>query len=324
MNASREQVVLATRAILDGIALWTSYIFDEGACRRLLGPAAARVELQLWSPLESLDRLAGISNAAPGADIVRVVERLHDFAWEGTWRGDESSLIDAEHEIEPLLRVLNVDFVAASGEPLTSRDMEGIDARAIVTSTITAAIARRELNDGEPITFEQLATLARVSDKTVRTAASRTTQSLRIEKGPANRTYIPADSAIAWLKDRKDFRETRFHAQSESEFSFSSAEKLGDFLRRKREAAGLSHAELVRRLRWRHSSAVREYEFLELGKPDAASGPCSAAGLKALATALEIAPITEFVIEASRVILYSAAARELSVRTFKLRNQKES
>src|SRR5690606_29673536 len=108
------------------------------------------------------------------------------------------------HELCVIEEVLRGNFMTASGDNLLAAP-----SRTFIQRVLTAAFARSNVDRGTPVTIEQLAALARVTERTVRAATSTTNPNpLPITKD-GHWTYIEARDARAWLSARRDFRPTR-------------------------------------------------------------------------------------------------------------------
>src|SRR5690606_5703926 len=127
---------------------------------------------------------------------------------------------------------------------------------------VKAASARKDMDDGEPVTIEQLAALGRVTERTVRGATSTTNPNpLPITKD-GHWTYIQAGDALGWLSNRSDFRPTQKRLGTPSTAALKGLQSVGDLWRQWRQAAGLSVEELSQQLGWSAAQAST-YTLLE-------------------------------------------------------------
>jgi hypothetical protein len=292
-KTDRAAVANAAQRVLEGIARWASDLFDAEAGERLLNPLGS----------------GGVPGTLRDPDlhkIIPLVRALYHFAWEGLWYSDEAALLDALHESGPLNELLAAHLILADGtEIITDED------RASLQTMITAAVARYTLLEGDDLSIDQLAALARVAEKTVRMAANpKLENSLKTDAGPANRTYVKAEAALEWLRRRKDFRETRLDANVDGQPAIRSPEDLAHVCSLFRKNADLSVAQLRKQLGWSARETLA-YQNMESGQLDEKSNAFSPTSLVALASTLAIPDARRFAQDAIQVIVTAQAKAEI-------------
>lgn len=292
-NIERTTVATAVERVLEGVAQWASELFDSEAGERLLNPLG--------------------SDGAPGTlrdpdlhKIVPIVRALYHFAWEGLWYSDEAALLDVLHETGPLNELLDAHLILADGTEIIADED-----RASLQTMITAAVARYALLQGDDLSIDQLAALARVADKTVRMAANpKLENALKTEAGPANRTYVKAEAALEWLRRRKNFRETRLDANVDGQPAIRSPEDLAHVCSLFRKNADLSVSQLRKQLGWSAREALA-YQNMESGQLDEKSNAFSPMSLVVLANALAVPDARRFAQDAIQVIVTARAKAEI-------------
>lgn len=282
---SRETVENAATSLLLGFASLANELFDAKARERLLDPgqdSGAPDELRYPDQTR----------------LVPLVGDLADFAWEGSWRLDDVSLLDAFRVTVPLNVLLDAKLVLPDGIPIFPD--EDRDTLKLVMS---AALARYALLTGDDLSFDQLAAIARVAEKTVRMAANpKIRNALRTESAPGNRTYINPDHALEWLRRRKDFKETRLNSSVDDQSAIRSPRDLALMCSLFREKAGLSVPQLRKKLGWSASEAMA-YQNMEQGLLDEASDAFSSSALVKLSNALGVPDQRKFANDAGHVIV---------------------
>jgi hypothetical protein len=292
-NTEQATVAAAAQRVLEGIAHWTSELFDAEAGERLLNPLASK------GPPGSL-------RDPEQHKIVPLVRALYHFAWDGLWYSNEASLLDALHETGPLNELLAAHLILADGTEIIADED-----RALLQTAITAAVARYALLQGDDLSIDQLAALARVAEKTVRMAANpKLENALKTEAGPANRTYVKAGAALEWLRRRKDFRETRLDANVDGQPAIRSPEDLAHVCGLFRKNADLSVAQLRQQLGWSARETLA-YQNMESGQLDEKSNAFSPMRLVALANALAVPDARRFAQDAIQMIVTAQAKAEI-------------
>lgn len=297
---NRETAQGAAISLLEGFASLANELFDAEAGKRLLDPGRDSAEP---------DKL----RYPDQTQLVPLVADLADFAWEGTWHSDDASLLDAFHLAGPLNELLVAGLILPDGIPIFPNEN-----RDTLQSVMAAATARYALLEGDDLTFDQLAALARVAEKTVRMAANpKIKNALRTESGPGNRTYIKADNALQWLRRRKDFKETRLNVNIGDQQAIRSPRDLAQMCSLFRRKADLSLPQLRKKLGWSASEALA-YQNMEQGLLDEASVAFSSAGLVNLAHALGVPDQRKFANDAGHVIVTEKAKSDFAKRQAEL------
>ena len=173
----------------------------------------------------------------------------------------------------------------------------------MLKSVMAAALARYILHEGDDVTFDQLAALAQVAEKTVRMAANpKLKNALRTISAPGNRAYIRAEDALEWLGRRKDFRPTRFDAGSKGQPPIRTPEDLARVCAFYRNKSKLAISDLRKKLGW-SAGGTLAYQNMEAGLLDEASDTFTPAGLVKLATMLGVPDVRKFAQDAVRVLV---------------------
>lgn len=227
---------------------------------------------------EVLAELKGEGDAPPAPQLF---EEMAAYAWSGVVPGpDENTLEDRMHELCVAENLLAGDLMNSAGEDLVSAD-----SRKLILGIITAATARKNIDDGEPVTIEQLAALGRVTERTVRGATSTTNPNpLPITKD-GHWTYIQAGDALGWLSNRSDFRPTQTRLGAPSTAPLKGLQSVGALWRQWRQAAGLSVDALAERLGW-NAAQASTYSALEQDRSSRESIELSPAFWRDLASSL--------------------------------------
>lgn len=194
----------------------------------------------LWEFIDIVDEFYGqagtgrLLNRPPNPlDGTRAIDyRDHRLISEGVgayastlgayvWQGDTANGLHSENtwgEVALLGQIVDLlagklefdlsERVGLFGD--ASESVGGNAATDIVKWTVAGYKARGKLDWlGDPLTVEELAALARVSEKTLRMAANpKNADALRITK-QGHRTVITTDDALEWLSRRPDFVPTK-------------------------------------------------------------------------------------------------------------------
>ena len=290
----------AAISFLEGFANLASEFFDAEAGRRLLD--------------SSLNSTAPEKLRYPDqAQLVPLIADLADFAWEGTWHSDEASLLDALHVVAPLNQLLVAYLILPDGNPIFPDED-----RDTLKAVMSAAHTRYGLLVGDDLTFDRLAEIAQVAEKTVRMAANpKLKNALRTESGPGNRTFINSDDALEWLRRRKDFKETRLNVNIGDQSAIRSPRNLADMCSLFRKKAELSVPQLRKKLGWSAGEAMA-YQNMEQGLLDEASAAFSTSALVKLAHVLGVPDTRKFALDAGHVIVTEQAKADFIKRQAEL------
>lgn len=204
---------------------------------------------------EVLTHLTGQGDGPSAPDLC---EEMAAYAWSGVLPGAcDTTLDERMHEICVVDELLAGSFINPTGDGLLSDD-----SRNLLKHVITAATARKTMDEGHDMTIEQLAALAGVTERTVRGATSSTNPDpLPITKD-GHWTYIRAEDALAWLSNRSDFQPTQNRAGAPSIETLSGARPMGEIWQHWRQTAGHSIDDLARELKWKklQTSAYMQLE----------------------------------------------------------------
>ena len=275
-----EDVVLAEQDVLDVHAIRLAYIYGDAAIERMVN-----------LPAGGLDAFKDSRWKTGTADAPRPVYDLGychaSNAFKYAWLG---SLAVGLHAVDLTTDMTTfADFLKGSTamETHDSQDFsystfKGLPSNEILISLASAVYARFAIEDGYDIPLEGVAALARVSDKTIRTAANpRFPDALKTVK-QGNRTYVQAEDALDWLLRRPDFKPTQAKTELEEAYRGDSSH-LAAFLADRRRR--LQAAEFSAALKTAGFSEVT-WKALEAERFDLSSGVMDGLTLLALGKAL--------------------------------------
>ena len=103
--------------------------------------------------------------------------------------------------------------------------------------------------DGINLSFEQIALLAKIDERTVRNAASEKGDNPLKTIKEGGRTVVRPEDALEWLKTRPKFKQTVFYTVNETP-SFSNITEFDQFLVTARERLGLDHEQFLNKIGW--------------------------------------------------------------------------
>lgn len=189
MNVTRTQAEDELKKLIRGAAHIADTHFGEGA-----GAAMLRVK---DLPAEWQDADIDVSRFP----IYLMLMSLHRYAFEAVGDGNE---IDYLHELGDF-----VDGICRA--PL-------MDANPKCCQQVRdIAVARWKLDSNEDdLTIRELALLARLDERSVRNAASKSEFQT---KKFGNQVFIEPDDARAWLSNRRNFQATRFNTNESSQLA---------------------------------------------------------------------------------------------------------
>ncbi|QOW20229.1 hypothetical protein INQ41_04135 [Lysobacter ciconiae] len=233
--------------------------------------------------------------------LERVASTMADFAWNGKARA-QNELEEGLTELAVAVELLSANFTLPDGSDCLSPDE-----KEAIQRLSNAATARWELDRGEPIRVEQLAALAGVSEKTVRTATNpKSANPLPVTKS-GYWTFIEAEDALAWLGRRKDFTPTHLGAQGPQQPQITDAAVLGTTCQNWRETADLSLDQLAHALQWGPEQALA-YSGIESQAPGNVIAEFPPQALQQLALHLDLPDPAAFAREAYAVLALAHAA----------------
>jgi hypothetical protein len=255
-------------------------LFGPASTARLLG--LPEDELESW--------LGNWKFPSDQRDLARLSESVGGHAASlgaYVWRGDPAGINHPENSY-PEIHLLGQVVEAMADKVLFETDRGGWFGAAspligenkatdIVRWAVYGYIARARIDWlGGDITVEQLAALARVSEKTLRMAANPKNEgALRITKR-RHRTVVTTDDAMEWLARRPDFiptQRTKLYPSSEldiggtaSQFKgyIEALERLKPSLRKAASDSGLSDARIAALLAGDPSAKTFAFEPDEL------------------------------------------------------------
>lgn len=297
-EVTRQQAIKAAEQFLIGMAAYLSYFYSPAKAMQLVDMTAKE--------FEAIERLEDRSTAANQLDmeqfeLIRMISRLADYAWEGFWYGNEVSLEETLTEASTVEPLLSKSLRDPFGE-----DVIAPDAARSLSLVLLAANGRNEVDNHDALGLDQLAALAGVSDKTIRMAANpKLDNHLKTEKH-GQRTIVNSEDALEWLMRRPSFKPTRMNAGIAGQEQISDAKSLANVCVRFREKAGLSLKDLRTGLKWSAADALA-YQNMERGEFTADEAVFDAGRLVQLAAHLKLPDKEQFARDAIRVVYQGRA-----------------
>lgn len=223
---------------------------------------ATRIAEAAAEILNATDTVAAILRGEGDAPpLEHLLEETRLYAWSGICHRHHA--LDLLHELSVVVDLLEGDLVTPSGDGLVAQET-----RELVRRVMNAAHARYHIDEGESVTTEQLAALAGVTERTIRTATNpKNPNAIPITKD-GHWTYIEGPHALKWLSQRKDFVATQRADNRPRAAVLSSSINVGDAWKMWRQAVGAEIGALAERLRWT-AEQTRSYESVETGSPGA-------------------------------------------------------
>lgn len=299
---TRQQAIKAAEELLVGMAAFCAYLYSPSRAMQLVDmtpevfAAVARLEDRSTATYQ-LD--------SEHFELVRLYGQLADFAWEGTFFGNEVGLQEMLTEAATIEPLLDDKLRDPFGEYIITRDAAGKLAR-----VLNAATGRSQLESGDALQLDQLAALAGISDKTIRMAANPKVENhLKTEKS-GRWTIVKSDDALDWLERRPTFKQTRLNAGIDGQRQVTNAKSLAEVCVRYRERAGLSLKDLRARLNWTAQDALA-YQNMERGEFTAHARVFDAMQLIALASLFQLPDAGQFARDAIRVVYQGRAMAEI-------------
>lgn len=193
-------------------------------------------------------------------DLAFLLDELSLYAWEGI-APDENYVLTLLHEIGSPVELLRGNLISANGEELVSAQT-----KELINRVAHAANARYAIDQGHLVNIEGLAALARVSERTIRTATnSKNPNAMKITKD-GHWTWIEAPEALKWLSERKDFVPTQSLDNRPRIVVLHREPYVGDAWRQWRESREMSVEDLAGQLGW-SKEQCEWYAQIEEGTP---------------------------------------------------------
>lgn len=206
-----------------------------------------------------VEALGELHTALVAIDLPFVTQRLAEYAYQGIGFESDTALLDALHALSSADELVKANLVLPNGDELWDEEH-----RRVIAQLSKAAHARRSLDEGESVTVDELAALARIAEKTVRMATNPAKPgSMRVTKD-GHWAYIEAAEALAWLSRRGDFLPTRKNAGPAQQKAITDPQSLADACRRGREQFGADMTHLASELGWT-AAQLKAYELIEVG-----------------------------------------------------------
>lgn len=238
---------------------------------------------------------------APLTDLAATTGELAVYGQEGEWSQEPTRLEEALHEIGAITELLSGNFMLPDGTDLFDQE-----ARRTLNRIINAAHARKQLDDDGELSIEQLAALAGVAEKTIRSATSRSAANPIPVDNRKHRAWIKAGDARAWLSRRPDFKPTRFRNDGPSQPLINDPATLVQACRTWLTHADISLDTLGTGLGW-PVHAVDALRAVIDRRPEAGFQALSPALLKQFASRVGMPQPDEFARQAYRVLAIAHA-----------------
>lgn len=220
---------------------------------------ASRAANELTEAVTTL--LETLKGDAGALDINSCFESLSAYAWSGVAPDDPNWIEERLHEISVAVELLRGNLISPAGDSLVSDDVVEF-----IHRLANAAHARHAIDEGQQVSTEWLAALARVSERTIRAATnSKNPNAIPITK-EGHWTFIEAAHALEWLAKRKDFVPTRAADNRPRAAVLQRELRAGSAWRMWRESRGESVEDLARQLGWSPEDAA-SYSDVESGSP---------------------------------------------------------
>lgn len=204
-----------------------------------------------------LAQFRGEESAPPLEDVVST---LATYAWDGVAPEDPNELIGLLSEISVAVELLRGTLMSPDGSELVSADASNT-----IMKVANAANARYQIDEGGQVTMEQLADLAKVTERAVRSATNpKRSDAIEIKKD-GYWTFIEAPHALRWLSQRKDFVPTKAQDHRPRFATLRRAGDVGAAWLKWREGRGLTIEQLADDLGWSDVQR-REYARVEKGE----------------------------------------------------------
>lgn len=226
---------------------------------------------------------------------------LAAYAWNGEWDSSSGDVSEALHELSTATELIGGSLMLPDGTDLFPREQ-----KAELHRLAKAATARDNLDAGDAITIEQLAALAGVAEKTVRTATNpKSTNPIAITK-QGHWTWIEAGEALTWLSRRTGFKPTQATEAGANQSIPVDLPSLISSCESWLARAELDAATLAKHLAWPQAKALALGALLAR-KPDAAFADLDPAALHQFAKAVGMALPDDFARQAYRLLALAHA-----------------
>lgn len=289
----------AARHFVEGLAALVAWIVDVDSGAQILGVSST--EFSDW--LHGNAELPNWLGEGVHLQLTDDARDLAEYAWNGTWHADESSLDEAIARFMVISELLDRTPVSPAGNELLPAE-----ARQTLERVIHAVLGRQALDDASgELTIEQVAALARVSEKTVRMAANPSQpQALRTKKA-GHRTQVASIDALEWLSRRRDFNRTRLYSTGPGQPTVLDSESLALACQRWSANLQVSADALAKDLEWSEKQRAA-YDAIAAGTPGDVLATFPPSALRALAERLGMPEPATFSSQAYRVLALAHAA----------------
>lgn len=294
INFSREEFAASLRAWLLGFTDWVDLIISTTTIERPTLTGHPYHPAELIAP-------GSAGQAVENAWFRRRMLQAYDFVTTGVW--DTTGLEEFTCELPAFEAALQLPLESHAGmrlvRPLDAARLP--DPQAMCLRVIAHAVARIALLRGEPLTLNQVATLAGLAEKTVRMAANPKNADRLVTYKDGHNAYVDPEEAQRWLMRRAHFKPSRMLDATHDARRYSSVVALSEHLRELRGAVALETAQLASQLGWgrKHREA---YEQLERGDSDLDPRPLTIAQLVKLGRVFGITDIGGFAREAASAL----------------------
>ena len=204
---------------------------------------AQRAAEDLVAAVETV--LAALKGESGAPDVKTLFEDLALYAWSGVTDEDPNWIEDRLHEACVPVELLRGNLMDSTGTDLIAKDAVGF-----INRLVNAAHARKAIDDGGQVTIEWLAALAKVSERTIRSATNASNPNAMPIIKEGHWTFIEAAHALQWLSRRNDFVPTQAADNSPRFGDLQRALQLGDVWQKWRQSRNLTIDELSAGLGW--------------------------------------------------------------------------
>lgn len=203
--------------------------------------------------------LSTLKGETSAPNLTTLFEDLALYAWSGVMPEGPDWIDERLHEASVSVELLRGNLMDSMGTDLMARDT--ID---FINRLVNAAHARKSIDDGGQVTIEWLAALAKVSERTIRSATNASNPNAMPIIKDGHWTFIEAAHALQWLSRRNDFVPTQAADNSPRSGDLQRALQPGDVWLKWRQSRNVTIDDLCADLGWSAEQAAL-YARIESG-----------------------------------------------------------